>query len=135
MNRIIGLVIFRKYNKFTILLFIKVPGSPRNFFTLVVNYFVPNLQNQGDLESHVLNTIMHLKSALQSARRTNDHKLKLSKMYFDRNSAAINTYCVGQRVFLKNFHAQKLDLRHPKEFVTTQKLHQFEYEIRNITDH
>ena len=55
-------------------------------------------------------------------------------MYFDRNSAAINSYCVGQRVFLKNMNAQKLELRYPKEFIIAKKLHKFEYKIRNMSD-
>ena len=41
---------------------------------------------------------------------------------------------MGQRVFLKNINAQKLELRYPKEFIKTKKLHELEYEIRNMSD-
>ena len=94
----------------------------------------PEIQQHGDKESHILQTALWLRSALATARRNNKQCLKLSKTYFDRNSAAINSYCMGQRVFLKNMNAQKLELRYPKEFIITKKLHEFEYEIRNMSD-
>ena len=94
----------------------------------------PEIQQHGDKESHILQTALRLRSALATARRNNEQCLKLSKMYFDQNSAAINSYCVGQRVFLKNMNALKLELHYPKEFIITKKLHEFEYEIRNMSD-
>ena len=74
----------------------------------------PEIQQHGDKESHILQTALWLRSALVTARRNNEQCLKLSKTYFDRNSAAINSYCVGQRVFLKNMNAQKLELPLPE---------------------
>ena len=87
-----------------------------------------------DADQSLLGPIIRLRQALLKARDNVQHKLKIAKSYYDRNAGAVNTFCPGQRVFLKNATPRKLDLRYPKEFIVVRKLHAFEYEIRSVSD-
>ena len=58
----------------------------------------------------------------------------ISKIYFDRFSSCINSYAVGQRVFLKQPNRQKLQLLCPKEFEVVRKIYDNVYEVRSLED-
>ena len=100
----------------------------------VLQEVTPTPHIRGDLESHLLNTAVRLRNVIETARKHNENQLKIAKTYFDRQVSSINSFCVGQRVFLRNPDTEKFALRYPKEYVVKRKLHNFEYEIQNVND-
>ena len=81
-----------------------------------------------------MNGISLVHSSIEKARAVNLQQLRISKIYFDRFSACINSYAVGQRVFLKQPNRQKLQLRYPKEFEVVRKIYDNVYEVRSVED-
>ena len=80
----------------------------------------------------LLSHLVHLRKVIEKPRAVNLLQLRISKIYFDRFSSCINSYAVGQRVFLKQPNRQKLQLRYPKEFEVIRKIYDNVYEVRSL---
>ena len=100
--------------------------------TMFYDYDIP--QTTDSLERHALETVTRLRQALTLAHSQNLHRQKISKIYYDRNAKAINSFLPGQHVLLRNNDSRKLQVRYPTEFIVRRRIHLAEYEIQNCTN-
>ena len=97
----------------------------------------PPVNPENKMKEKFLSHLVHLHKTIDKAREVNLQQLCISKIYFDHFSSCINTYAVGQRVFLKQPNRQKLQLCYLKEFDVVWKIYDNVYEVRsveNLTD-
>ena len=92
------------------------------------------INSEDQMEDKLLSHLVHLHKGIEKARAVNLQQLHISKIYFDRFSSCINSYAVGQRVFLKQPNRQKLQLRYPKEFEVVRKIYDNVYEVCLVED-
>ena len=95
---------------------------------------ITSINAEDQMEGKLLSHLVHLRKVIEKARAVNLQQLRISKIYFDRFSSCINSYAVGQRVFLKQPNRQKLQLRYPKEFEVVRKIYDNVYEVRSLED-
>ena len=95
---------------------------------------MPEVNPEGTTEENILSHLVHLRKTVEKARELNLKNLRISKIYFDRFSGAINRLAVGQQVFLKQPNRHKLQLRYPKPFEVVRKVFDNVYEVRSLED-
>ena len=95
---------------------------------------ITSINAEDQTEEKLLSHLVHLRKVIEKARAVNLQQLRISKIYFDRFSSCINSYAVGQRVFLKQPNRQKLQLHYPKEFEVIRKIYDNVYEVRSLED-
>jgi hypothetical protein len=115
--------------------------TPNRLFTgfekFIPNHFLttdaPN-EIDNDIDSLVTNFSIGIHTALTNGRKTAKCHQKTMKIYYDRNTNAVNTYAPGQLVLLKNMIAQKLDKKYPHVYRVKKKLIAHSYLIERLSD-
>ena len=62
---------------------------------------ITSINAEDQMEDKLLSHLVHLHKVIKKARAVNLQQLRISKIYFYHYSSCINSYAVGQRVFLK----------------------------------
>ena len=87
-----------------------------------------------DVDSFVSHYTLRLQAAFSIARKNTAAAQKTAKLFYDRNTNAVNSFVVGEKVLLKNLSNQKLDFRYPDSCIILRKLHSHQYLIRRERD-
>jgi hypothetical protein len=93
----------------------------------------PNERSQ-NTDDYVTNFTENLHAAMTYARRTTAQQQKTTKIYYDRNSAAINIFVKGQLVLLRDHSPKKLDQRYSETYKVISKLIGHAYWIEKLSD-